>query len=287
MTKELKLLGDMIKDKKYDIAQKVHEDRLKGVSVAELEKLGLNRLGKDVIEIRAEFISLFGEVLSGQPDENSSFEKVAKWAEDAGDTFYKLGFPLDAALKDASYYRKYIWKAIQEEAEKHNFSASTIFEVIYLFDPLLDEAFYSFSLKYVQSHQKTLENAKSAFLELSVPVVPLIKGVGILPLIGNMDTERSRLLMEKTLEQAVKLKLTHLIFDVSGVQIVDTMVADQLFKVIDALSLIGVKTIVTGIRPEVAQTMVTLGLKLEGLTVKANLHQAFNEFRLMKNAERS
>jgi rsbT co-antagonist protein RsbR len=124
-----------------------------------------------------------------------------------------------------------------------------------------------------------LEQTKSAFLELSIPVVPLMKGTGILPLIGNIDTERAKLLMEETMNQTVKLQLEHLIIDISGVMFVDTMVADQLFKVIDALSLLGVSAILTGIRPEVAQTMVALGLNLDNINVKGNLHQAFSELR--------
>lgn len=283
MDRELQLLGEMIVNKKFDIAKSVHEDRLNGVSMAQIENMGLLKITKDIIEVRAELIGLFGEALLNHTNQKAGLEKIAKWAKDAGETFFNLGTPLDEALRDAAYYRTHIWKKIEEEAEIQKMPASVIFKVISVFDPLLDEAVYNFSLTYVQSHQKTLENAKSAFLELSVPVVPLLKGVGVLPLIGNIDTERSRLLMEKTLEQSVKLKLTHLIFDVSGVQIVDTMVADQLFKVIDALSLIGVATIVTGIRPEVAQTMVTLGLNLEGLTVRANLYQAFSEIRSEKN----
>jgi rsbT co-antagonist protein RsbR len=80
--------------------------------------------------------------------------------------------------------------------------------------------------------------------------------------------------MEETLSNSKRLNLNHLIFDLSGVLIVDTMVAQQLFQVFDALKLIGVETILTGIRPEVAQTMVSLGLILHGLTVKSNLEQA-------------
>lgn len=76
-------------------------------------------------------------------------------------------------------------------------------------------------------------------MELSVPVIPLTKGIGVLPLIGNLDTERAQLLMEETLSRSNVLKLSHLIIDVSGVLLVDTIVADQLFKVIDALSLTG------------------------------------------------
>jgi rsbT co-antagonist protein RsbR len=245
--------------------------------MTEREKRELAKIEERVIETRANFIGLFGEALMEHHNKEAAFEKIDRWGTETGDYFFKLGIPLDEALKDTGFYREHLWEALEKEMVKHNMPASDVFRVIYLIDPLLDRAVYSFSLTYIKHHQYTLENAKQAFLELSVPVVPLSKGVGVLPLIGNIDTERAQLLMEETLKQSVMLNLTHLILDLSGVMIVDTMVADQLFKVIDALSLVGVKTIITGIRPEVAQTIVTLGIKVNGLKIKANLYQAFEE----------
>ncbi|WP_046174928.1 STAS domain-containing protein [Domibacillus indicus] len=283
MVNELQLLGDIIIEKKREIAQLIHEKRMSGVMLTEQQKKELQRLEPTIMDMRIQFIELLGAGITEQSGSQKIFPEIEEWGKETGAYFYDLGAPLDEALKETRYYRTYIWKAMEKEAIARNLSAASIFKLISVFDPLLDHAVYYFSLEYVRMHQKTLENARNAFLELSVPVVPLLKGVGVLPLIGNIDTERSRLLMEKTLQQATNLKLTHLIFDVSGVQIVDTMVADQLFKVIDALSLLGVETIITGIRPEVAQTMITLGLSVENLNVKANLHQAFEDIRLLKD----
>ncbi|MEH7441187.1 STAS domain-containing protein [Bacillus sp. JJ1122] len=282
MNNELKLLGEAIVERKHEIAKAVHEDRLSTSELTEAQKHEFKKIEAQILEVRANFIALFGEALVDHEDKERGLAKITQWGKETGEYIYRLGTSLDEALKDTSFYRKHIWSAIKEAAK--DMSASTIFEVLNVIDPLMDHAIYSFSLTFVESHQKSLENAKTALLELSVPVVPLLPGVGVLPLVGNVDTERAQLLMEETLEQAVKLKLTHLIFDVSGVMIVDTMVADQLFKVISALSLVGVKTIMTGIRPEVAHTMVTLGLNLEGITVKSNLHQAFKEIQTLKNA---
>ncbi|WP_423409369.1 STAS domain-containing protein [Heyndrickxia sp. MSNUG] len=282
MNNELKLLGEAIVERKHEIAKAVHEDRLSTSELTEAQKHEFKKIEGQILEVRANFIALFGEALVDHEDKERGLAKITQWGKETGEYIYRLGTSLDEALKDTSFYREHIWSAIKEAAK--DMSASTIFEVLNVIDPLMDHAIYSFSLTFVESHQKSLENAKTALLELSVPVVPLLPGVGVLPLVGNVDTERAQLLMEETLEQAVKLKLTHLIFDVSGVMIVDTMVADQLFKVISALSLVGVKTIMTGIRPEVAHTMVTLGLNLEGITVKSNLHQAFKEIQTLKNA---
>jgi rsbT co-antagonist protein RsbR len=279
MKKELQQLGEVIITQRKEIAEIIHSDRMSGVLMTQEEKEEFKKIEPQILVLRSEFISLFGEALLENYDQSTSIEKVKRWGKETGEYLFNLGAPLEEALRDTSYYRESIWKAIKEEATKQGMSASTIFDVIEIIDPLLDHAVYYFSLTFVQSHQKVLEQAKSAFLELSVPVVPLIKGTGVLPLIGNIDTERAQLLMEETLNQAIKLKLEHLIIDVSGVMIVDTMVADKLFRVIDALSLLGIKTILTGIRPEVAQTMVALGLNLDKIKVKGNLHQAFSELQ--------
>jgi rsbT co-antagonist protein RsbR len=282
MATELQALGEAIVSRKHEIAKAVHEDRYSVAVLTEAQKYDLGKIEQQILEIRANFIEIFGQALIDHENQEKVFAKITAWGKETGEYIYKLGASLDEALKDTSYYREHIWKAIKEEA--NDMSAAAIFGVLDIIDPLMDHAIYSFSLTFVDAHQKSLENAKTALLELSVPVVPLMPGVGVLPLVGNVDTERAQLLMEETLEQAVKLKLTHLIFDVSGVMIVDTMVADQLFKVINALSLVGVKTIMTGIRPEVAHTMVTLGLNLEGIMVKSNLHQAFKEIQTLQNA---
>ncbi len=282
MDNQLLYLGKTIINRKKEIAQEIHEKRLADARMSTEEQESFQQINDQIIEIRANFIALFGEALMRPSEQQTAYEEMRKWVEETGQYIYKLGIQLDEALKDTSYYRIYIWKVIKEEAIKLNLSAAIIFDLISIIDPLLDKAVHDFSLTYVKSFQNSLESAKTSFLELSVPVVPLVPGVGVLPLIGNMDTERAQLLMEETLKQAGKLQLTHLVLDISGVLIVDTMVADQLFKVIDALSLIGVKTIITGIRPEVAQTIVTLGLDLSNISVKANLHQAFKEIQLIK-----
>lgn len=277
MDTNLQSLGRMIVEKKYEIANAVHIDRMAPVIMTEEERRNFEQIEQSIIDIRANFISLFGDALINYEDQQKAVDNILSWGKETGEYFFNLGVPLDEALKDASFYRKHIWQAIQGEAEAKNLSVSTVFEVISIFDPLLDKAIYSFSLTYVESHQRSLEIAQIAFIEISVPVVPLFQGVAVLPLIGNIDTERASIIMEKTLNSAMKLQLEKLIIDLSGIHIVDRVVAEQIFKIVEALSLIGVKTIITGIRPEVAQLVVSQGLDFSGVAIKATLSQAMNE----------
>jgi rsbT co-antagonist protein RsbR len=266
----LHFLGEKILEKKYEIAQMVHTNRM-----ADLKEVkDVNVTKEEIIELRANFIGYFGQALMEKNDQRTIFDQIVKWAKESGEFASNLGISLSEALEDTTYYRKFIWEVLKEEIRNHNIPTDTIFELITIIDPLLDNAVYVFSLTYVNIHQDTLKKAKSAFLELSVPVVPITKGIAILPLIGEVDTERATLLLEETLKKANELKLSHLLFDLSGVMIVDTMVAHQIFKIVDALGLLGVKTILIGIRPEVAQTMIQLGIDFSKITIKANLEQA-------------
>ena len=166
-----------------------------------------------LINIRAHFIILFGEVLRDYLNEERALQKFTQWGKETGEMFCNLKVPLDEALKDTGYYRTFLWKKLKEVIKKNNLSIDTVFEVGGIIDPLLDHAAYSFSLSYVHFYQLTLERAQSAFLELSVPVVPLAKGMAILPLIGNIDTERANYPMEEALKSANRLQFQRLIVD--------------------------------------------------------------------------
>lgn len=129
------------------------------------------------------------------------------------------------------------------------------------------EEHHKFSLKRLQSQQEMIN-------ELSSPVITLNRGTGLLPLVGDIDTARAKLILEKTLEQCAEKQVDCLFIDLSGVIMIDTMVAQQLFYLIEALGLIGVKTTLSGIRPELAQTAVQLGLNFDKLSIASTLSHA-------------
>lgn len=276
MDNELVYLGETLVNHKFLIAQKVHDSRMLEFTEQQRSQLSSSPVEKELIEIRANFIGLFGEILRDQIEESVAIEKIINWGKETGELIFRMGAPLEEALKDTRFYRSFIWRALREEILNNKMSVDTVFKVGSIFDPLLDHAAYAFSLTFVHSYGKDIQNAKLALLELSVPVVPLKKGTAILPLIGNIDTERAKLLIEETLKSANKLQLERLIIDLSGLYIVDTMVANQIFIVFDSLKLLGVETILTGIRPEVAQIMIKLGLDFSEIKVMANLEQAID-----------
>ncbi|WP_071459688.1 STAS domain-containing protein [Bacillus massilinigeriensis] len=281
MKEELKILGLRLVQEKSYIANKVQE-----ISLEEAGKGNASLVSKlqdsNMIEVRENFIGMFGKALIHGMDQKKAYVMIEDWAKESGEYAHRLGILLDEALKDTTYYRKFICETIEDEIVKRNMSVKTAFAASRVIDPLIDHAIYCFSLTYIHYYQKSLEDAKTKFLELSVPVVPIAQSIAILPLIGNIDEERAYLLMEKTLSEASRLKLSKLILDLSGVATVDTMVADQIFKVVSALRLLGVQTIVTGIRPEIAQTAVSLGLDFSGQLTRANLQQALSDLNVIQ-----
>ena len=134
-------------------------------------------------------------------------------------------------------------------------------------------------LRTTELHQKGREEIISRqqrdILELSTPVVKLWDGIVALPLIGALDSERTQVVMETLLEQIVSNGASIAIIDITGVPTVDTLVAQHLLKAVAAARLMGAECIISGIRPQIAQTMVHLGVELQEVVTKATLADAF------------
>src|SRR6266446_3610924 len=112
-------------------------------------------------------------------------------------------------------------------------------------------------------------------LELSTPVVELWDGVLALPLIGTLDSARTQVVMENLLQKIVQTGAGIAIVDITGVPTVDTLVAQHLLKAVTAARLMGADCIISGVRPQIAQTIVHLGINLLDVTTKATLSDAF------------
>jgi rsbT co-antagonist protein RsbR len=111
-------------------------------------------------------------------------------------------------------------------------------------------------------------------LELSTPVVKLWDGILALPMIGTLDSARTQVVMESLLQRIVETGSEVAIIDITGVPTVDTLVAQHLLKTVAAIRLMGAECIISGIRPQIAQTIVHLGVELRGVTTKASLADA-------------
>ncbi|GKV56596.1 RsbT co-antagonist protein RsbRB [Sporosarcina sp. NCCP-2222] len=280
MINELGLLGKTLQEEKFTIARKIHEVRLSELP-EEQRQLIPSHIEEEIIRLRVNFVNLFGEFLAIPEKREMAYELIEEWANETSEYVFKLGVPLDEALKDTTLYRTYINEVIENMVIAHDMSVKTLLAASKIIDPLLDYAVYCFSLTFVNFYTVNLDNARKAFIELSVPIVSISNDIAILPLIGDIDTERALLLMENTTKEVGRLKLSYLILDLSGVAIVDTMVAHHIFNLSSTLKLLGVKMILTGVRPEVAQTAVSLGLDFSEQITKGTLQQALSELKIL------
>jgi len=152
-------------------------------------------------------------------------------------------------------------------------------------DPLVDEMWTASTLLdklglhttevYQKSREEVILRQQQDMLELSTPVVELWDGVLALPLIGTLDSARTQVVMENLLEKIVQTGAGIAIVDITGVPTVDTLVAQHLLKTVAAARLMGADCIISGIRPQIAQTIVHLGVDLGSVITKASLADAF------------
>src|SRR5712672_2313957 len=127
---------------------------------------------------------------------------------------------------------------------------------------------------YQKSREEVISRQQQELLELSTPVVSLWKDILALPLIGTLDSSRTQVVMESLLQKIVESGADIAIIDITGVPTVDTLVAQHLIKTVAAARLMGADCIISGIRPQIAQTIVHLGLEL-GVVSKATMADAF------------
>jgi rsbT co-antagonist protein RsbR len=140
---------------------------------------------------------------------------------------------------------------------------------------LIDELGLFTTEAFQKSREEVISRQQRELLELSTPVVQLWDDILALPLIGTLDSGRTQVVMESLLEKIVETGASIAIIDITGVPTVDTLVAQHLMKTVAAARLMGADCIISGIRPQIAQTIVHLGVDLSAVTTKASLADAF------------
>jgi rsbT co-antagonist protein RsbR len=141
------------------------------------------------------------------------------------------------------------------------------------FDLLTQE----FSKRYYLITRDRMKAQHDLISELGAPIIPLGDTSAVLPLIGDIDTERAKKILETVPAKCIEKEVDRLYIDLSGVPVVDTMVAQQIYSIIQVSSLLGIETVLSGIKPEVAMTSVQLGIDLKGVRTFNTLQQALQK----------
>ncbi len=180
-----------------------------------------------------------------------------------------------------------IFSALREEYGK---DADTLGEATWEATLLLDKIGLLTTEIFQRTREDVISRQQQELLELSTPVVRLWENVLALPLIGTLDSARTQVVMQNLLDAIVSTRSDFAIIDITGVPVVDTLVAQHLLKTVAAARLMGADCLISGIRPQIAQTIIHLGVDLTNVTTKATLADAFavtlkrSGLRVVKNA---
>ena len=182
-----------------------------------------------------------------------------------------------ASAGDTSHFVMAIKKPLFAGLQNHLAGdPKAAFDAAWSASTLIDKLAQFTVTTYQRSREEVINRQQQELLELSTPVVKLWEGVLAVPMIGTLDSSRTQLVMESLLTRIVETGSELAIIDITGVPTVDTLVAQHLLKTVTAIRLMGADCIISGIRPQIAQTIVHLGIDLQGIVTKASLADALS-----------
>ncbi|WP_343694376.1 STAS domain-containing protein [Flavobacterium sp.] len=220
-----------------------------------------------------EFASLFLSALAkskGKYEDSEDFEKVQDLIVGISSSRGKRGFsPRENAqylisFKEAS--SQILSELIKEPAQ--------LYDANLQLNAILDNMMIMTFEAFMKGREDVISRQVDEISEISTPVITVWDGIVALPIIGTLDSSRTQVVMENLLQQIVDTGSSIAILDISGVPAVDSLVAQHLIKTVSATRLMGAECIISGIRPEIAQTVVHLGIDLTGIITKASLASA-------------
>jgi rsbT co-antagonist protein RsbR len=229
-------------------------------------------------ENNGKYVKLIAESLLQEEDEMKKC--IACWTEQTASERANSDTSLTEVTRNGGIFRMLIVDYIEKftEQTEHDISLKDLMEWVKKLNRTFDYVMETFTDNFLEILLTRLSSQSNLINELSAPVITLTDDIGLLPIIGDIDTARAKSILETTLHQSTHAGISYLIIDLSGVVMVDTMVAHQIFQLIESLSLIGVETTLTGIRPEVAMTAVQLGIDFSDIQTESTLKRVIHTF---------
>jgi rsbT co-antagonist protein RsbR len=221
-----------------------------------------------------QFLSMLAQATAQSTSlQNGAFEPVRELLGEISRTRAVQGFSARETATFVFSIKQPLFAAIREALSK---DPSAVADEMWVTTELIDGLGLYTTEAYLKTREETIRRQQEEMLELSTPVVKLWEGILALPLIGTLDSARTQVVMESLLDAIVKSNSKVAIIDITGVPTVDTIVAQHLLKTVTAARLMGADCIISGVRPQIAQTIVHLGINLLDVTTKATLSDAFS-----------
>jgi len=261
-------LGDVLKSDNADILKSWIAQQLSGSNSKGL-------INEHELRTQAEnFLTVFTAAVKQSADgsmQGESWDEVRTFLAALSRNRATQGFsPSDTALFVFSL-KEPVYSAVRARLSD---TSDALGDALQRASSLLDKlGLYTFEA-YQRGREQVIQRQQQELLDLSTPVVELWDGILALPLIGTLDSERTQTVMESLLEGIVEHEATIAIIDITGVPTVDTLVAQHLLKTVASARLMGAECIISGIRPQIAQTIVHLGVDLGDVVTKSSLAEA-------------
>ena len=228
-------------------------------------------------ELNEQCKTLLGGVVQGMKSSAPSDIKTAGWTtvreflEGISASRARQGFSPTEVANFVLSLKPPLFIAVRHDLNK---SQDKMFDTLRDATDLVDALALLTMEAYIATREELIHRQQQELMELSTPVVKLWDGILALPIIGTLDSARTQVVMENLLQAIVATNSKYAIIDITGVPTVDTLVAQHLLKTITAARLMGAECIISGVRPQIAQTIVHLGINLEDVVTKAKLSDA-------------
>ena len=250
-------------------------DALQAEWLSELKKQGTgadHRISESELGQQGrELIQLLGAATSTGTDiQSDSWRAVREFLDRLSRSRAQQGFTSSETATFVFSLKRPLFDRVRGKIK----DASGLGDATWAITELIDALGLHTASTFQKSREDVIARQQEDMLELSTPVVKLWEGVVALPMIGTLDSARTQIVMESLLQRIVETGSEIAIIDITGVPTVDTLVAQHLLKTVTAIRLMGADCIISGIRPQIAQTIVHLGVDLEGVTTKATLADA-------------
>lgn len=203
-----------------------------------------------------------------------SHEAYESRLQDFSEKVVRLGWSITYVTKAIDYFAEIVYEGMKQQGTitQENMDGF-IHEFANWATPIRNSTLDIYS----KTWERTVSLQKIALQELSASLIPVFDKVSVMPLVGTIDTERAKLIMENLLDGVVRHRAEVVLLDITGVPVVDTMVAHHIIQAADAVRLVGAKCMLVGIRPEIAQTIVTLGINLNDFTTTSTLQRGVEQ----------
>ncbi|WP_349728619.1 STAS domain-containing protein [Peribacillus frigoritolerans] len=211
-------------------------------------------------------------------DKNAFIATMEQWATLVAKSRVESYTPIYEVLEALNKVRETYWAFITEYMlNDTGITKDTIIRWGRLINGAFDQLSREFTEQYYLLTKERLLAQQELINELGAPVIPIVDAIAVLPLIGEIDTYRAKEILNATPSKCISKNVTHLFIDLSGVSLLDTMVAQQIYQLISTLNLLGIQSTISGIRPEVAQTSIQLGLDFSQVSTHSTLKQALSK----------